>query len=261
MDATDATPAPDWSIQDVARFAGTTSRTLRHYDEIGLLKPSRVGSNGYRYYDGATLLQLQRILLLRELGLGLPAIAGVFRQQTDPVTALARHLEWLAQEQERLTRQMASVRQTIETVKGGGDMVAEKMFDGFDHTQYKDEVEGRWGKETYAKSDAWWRGLGAAGQLEWKSLAAKLGSDWIAAAASGVSPVSPDAQDLARRHVEWLKSIPGTPAAEDSGAIQVYVVGLAEMYVADARFAANYGGGPGARFVRDALLAYAEEHL
>ena len=261
MDATDVTAAPDWPIQDVARFAGTTSRTLRHYDEIGLLKPSRVGSNGYRYYDGATLLQLQRILLLRELGLSLPAIAGVFRQQTDPVTALARHLEWLTQEQERLTRQMASVRQTIETVKGGGDMVAEKMFDGFDHTQYKDEVEGRWGKDAYAKSDAWWRGLGAAGQLEWKSRAAKLGSDWIAAAASGVSPVSPDAQDLARRHVEWLKSIPGTPAAEDSGAIQVYVVGLAEMYVADARFAANYGGEQGAGFVRDALLAYAEEHL
>ncbi|MCD5343780.1 MerR family transcriptional regulator [Arthrobacter sp. AK04] len=261
MDATDATPAPDWSIQDVARFAGTTSRTLRHYDEIGLLKPSRVGSNGYRYYDGATLLQLQRILLLRELGLGLPAIAGVFRQQTDPVTALARHLEWLTQEQERLTRQMASVRQTIETVKGGGDMVAEKMFDGFDHTQYKDEVEGRWGKDAYAKSDAWWRGMGTAGQQEWKSHAAKLGSDWIAAAASGVSPVSPDAQDLARRHVEWLESIPGTPAAEDGGDIKGYVVGLAEMYVADARFAANYGGEQGAGFVRDALLAFAEKHF
>ena len=60
----------EWSIQQIAKLAGTTSRTLRHYDEIGLLKPSRVGSNGYRYYDGAALLQLQRILLLRELGLG-----------------------------------------------------------------------------------------------------------------------------------------------------------------------------------------------
>ena len=261
MDATDVTAAPDWPIQDVARLAGTTSRTLRHYDEIGLLKPSRVGSNGYRYYDGAALLQLQRILLLRELGLGLSAIAGVFRQQTDAVQALVRHLEWLAQEQERLTRQIASVRQTIETVKGGGDMVAEKMFDGFDHTQYKDEVEGRWGKDAYAKSDAWWRGLGAAGQQEWKSRAAKLGSDWIAAAASGVSPVSPDAQDLARRHVEWLKSIPGTPAAESGGDIKGYVTGLADMYVADPRFAANYGGEAGAGFVRDALHAYADRNL
>jgi DNA-binding transcriptional MerR regulator len=38
----------DWSIQDVARLAHTTSRTLRHYDDIGLLVPSRVGGNGYR---------------------------------------------------------------------------------------------------------------------------------------------------------------------------------------------------------------------
>lgn len=150
MDAAEGKAGPDWAIQDIARMAGTTSRTLRHYGDIGLLKPSRVGSNGYRYYDAAALLQLQRILLLRELGLGLPAIAEVFRRQTDAVEALSHHLEWLGQEQDRLSRQMASVRQTIETIRRGGGMVAEKMFDGFDHTQYKDEVEERWGKDAYA---------------------------------------------------------------------------------------------------------------
>ncbi|MGH9217613.1 MAG: MerR family transcriptional regulator, partial [Acidimicrobiales bacterium] len=67
--------AVEWSIQDLARAAGTTSRTLRHYGEVGLLEPSRVGSNGYRYYDQDSLVRLQRILLLRDLGLGLPAIA------------------------------------------------------------------------------------------------------------------------------------------------------------------------------------------
>jgi len=115
MKATGAKAPPEWSIQGVARLAGTTSRTLRYYDDIGLLKPSRVGSKGYRYYDGTALLQLQRILLLRELGLDLPAIAEVFHQQTDAVIALGRHLERLAKEQERLARQMASVRQTIES--------------------------------------------------------------------------------------------------------------------------------------------------
>lgn len=67
----------EWSIQELARSAGTTSRTLRHYGELGLLEPSRVGSNGYRYYDQTSLLRLQRILLLRELGLSLSAIAEV----------------------------------------------------------------------------------------------------------------------------------------------------------------------------------------
>ena len=55
----------DWSIQQIAKLAGTTSRTLRHYDEIGLLTPTGVGSNGYRRYDSVALVRLQRILLLR----------------------------------------------------------------------------------------------------------------------------------------------------------------------------------------------------
>ena len=62
----------NWSIQELAKLGGTTSRALRHYDEVGLLPPSSVGANGYRYYDERALLRLQRILLLRELGLGLP---------------------------------------------------------------------------------------------------------------------------------------------------------------------------------------------
>ncbi|CCQ47672.1 merR regulatory family protein [Pseudarthrobacter siccitolerans] len=261
MEATETTAGTDWSIQDVARMAGTTSRTLRHYDDIGLLKPSRVGNNGYRYYNGAALLRLQRILLLRELGLGLPAIAEVFQHETDTVNALSRHLDWLRQEQERLARQVLSVQQTIETVKGGGELMAEKMFDGFDHTQYKDEVEQRWGKDAYAKGDAWWRGMETAEKQEWKSRAEELGKDWTAASESGLSADSPEAQDLARRHVEWLTSIPGTPASEPGGDVKGYVVGLGEMYVADSRFAANYGGEAGAGFVRDALRAYADRNL
>lgn len=251
----------DWSIRDVARMAGTTSRALRHYDDIGLLKPSRVGGNGYRYYNGATLLQLQRILLLRGLGLGLPAIAEVFQHQTDAVIALSRHLDWLRQEQERLARQVLSVQQTIAAVKGGSELMAEKMFDGFDHTQYKDEVEERWGKEAHAKSDAWWRSMGPEQKQAWKTRAEKLGTDWITASASGLAADSPEAQDLARRHVDWLTSIPGTPASESGGDVRSYVVGLADMYVADARFAANYGGEAGAGFVRDALRVYAGRYL
>ena len=251
----------DWSIQDVARLAGTTSRTLRHYDDIGLLKPSRVGHNGYRYYDGAALLQLQRILLLRELGLGLPAIAELLERRADPVAALSRHLDWLAREQQRLALQAESVRQTIETVKAGGQLMAENMFQGFDHTEYKDEVEERWGKDAYAASDSWWRGMGAAEKREWKSQAEELGRDWTAAAAAGVPADGPEARELAGRHVAWLKSIPGTPAAESGGDIRGYVTGLADMYVADPRFAANYGGVEGARFVREALHSFAETYL
>lgn len=139
--------------------------------------------------------------------------------------------------------------------------MAEKMFDGFDHTQYKDEVEERWGKDAYAKGDSWWRGMGEAEKREWKSRSERLGKDWLAAARSGGAPNSTEAQDLARRHIAWLESIPGTPASESGGDIKGYVVGLADMYVADPRFAANYGGEEGAGFVRDALYSYAEKNL
>ncbi|MCU1512857.1 MAG: MerR family transcriptional regulator [Arthrobacter sp.] len=255
----------DWSVQQIARLAGTTSRTLRHYDDIGLLKPSRTGDNGYRYYDQDALVRLQRILLLRELGLGLPAVADVIGHESDAEKALGRHLEWLRQEQDRLTRQIASVRQTIDAVREGRGIMAEDMFDGFDHTQYKHEVEDRWGKDAYAASDAWWRGMGASEKDAWKRRSQQLGVDWMAAGASGVAPDSVQAQELARRHVEWLGGIPGTPAAApvtgSNRDIKGYVTGLGEMYVADPRFAANYGGEAGAAFVRDALRIYAEKHL
>ncbi len=251
----------DWPIARVAELAGTTSRTLRHYESVGLLKPSRVAGNGYRHYDHPALVRLQRILLLRGLGLGLPAIADVLDRQRSPTAALEGHVTWLRQEQQRLARQIAAVEKTIDSLREGGTIMANDMFDGFNHTEYKDEVEQRWGIDAYARSDSWWRGLGAAGQIAWKERMAGLNRDWSAAFSDGVSPGSAAAQALARRHVEWLASVPGTPASTPGGDFKGYVTGLGEMYVTDPRFGTNYGGEDGARFVRDALAAYAEREL
>ncbi|MBP2412439.1 DNA-binding transcriptional MerR regulator [Arthrobacter stackebrandtii] len=251
----------DWSIQEIAALAGTTSRTLRHYGTIGLLQPSRIASNGYRHYNQGALVRLQRILLLRELGLGLPAIAEVLAQEGSAAAALRTHVALLRGEQERLSRLIASVEKTIAAEAAGEEIMAKDMLDGFNHTVHKEEVEQRWGKEAYARSDAWWKGKKPAEQAEWKNLVAALNADWIAALASGTTADSAVAQNLARRHVEWLASVPGTPAATPGGDIRSYVLGLGEMYVADERFAANYGGLEGAKFVRDTLRLYAEREL
>lgn len=251
----------DWSIQEIAKLAGTTSRTLRHYDDIGLLEPSRIGANGYRYYDRAALVRLQRILLLRELGLGLPAIADVLAGQTGEARALEGHLAWLRHEQQRLARQVASVEKTIEALEGGEQIMAKDMFDGFDHTQYREEVEERWGREAYAAGDRWWRGMRDDERQAWKERSAALGRDWIAAAERGIDPAGDEAQALAQRQFDWLRDIPGTPGGGAAGPTREYFLGLAEMYVADERFAANYGGAEGAGFVRDAMTAYAEANL
>ncbi|GAA3223091.1 MerR family transcriptional regulator [Oerskovia jenensis] len=257
--------ATDWSIQEIARLAGTTSRTLRHYDDVGLLAPSRVGHNGYRYYDGPALVRLQRILLLRDLGVGLPAIAEILERdgEASPAVqarALRTHLDALRAEELRLARQIASVEHTITTMEGGGRLMADEMFDGFDHTKHEAEVTERWGAEAYRTGDTWWRGLSAQDKAAYQERTRQLGADWTAAAAEGVTPDSDEAQALARRHVEWLSGIPGTPG-HGGAPVKEYVVGLGEMYVADERFAANYGGVEGARLVRDALAAYAERNL
>lgn len=253
----------EYSIQEIARAAGTTSRTLRHYDALGLVRPSRVGHNGYRFYDDRALVRLQRVLLLRELGLGLDRIADVLAAQDagsgerSPEIAearvLAAHLELLTQERDRVDRQIGAVRRTIAaltTQHEGNGLMAANMFDGFDHTKHKDEVIERWGENAYAESDRWWRGLGDEGQRVWKERVQALNADWVAAAADGVDPASERAQQLAARHVEWLRGVPGAPSGD---AFLPYVRGLGEMYVADERFAANYGGVAGATLVRDAL--------
>lgn len=125
-----------------------------------------------------------------------------------------------------------------------------------DHTVFRDEVEQRWGAKAYTDSDAWWRSMTDAQREAWKAESAQLLFDWQAAAAAGEEPAGEVAQALAARHVAWLSNIPGTPGYGQGGATEEYLVGLGEMYVADERFAVNYGGVTGATFVRDALVAF-----
>lgn len=245
-----------WSIQQIARLSGTTSRTLRHYDDLGLLPPTSIGANGYRYYDEAALTRLQRILLLRELGLGLPAIAEVLAGQTDDAAALEAHLRWLEQERDRVDRQIASVTTTILKLEGGEQLMADEMLDGFDHTVYKDEVEQRWGAGAYAKSDRWWRGLGAEGRAAFQAEAAAIEAGLRDARASGTPVADSAVQGLIARHYAWVRAGWG-----DSAPSAEAYLGLGDMYVADPRFAKHYGGAEGAEYVRDAMRVYAAAEL
>lgn len=252
----------EYSIQEVAKIAGTTSRTLRYYGDEGILEPSRVGANGYRYYDQNSLVRLQRILLLRELGLGLSAIKEALDGQPSVEPALRAHIDWLRDERKRIDRQIKSIERTINAIEQKGEIAMEDMLDGFDHTQYRDEVEANWGKDSYKQSAAWWEGKSGVEKHDFKVMVTELNEAWIALAESGIAPASDTAQEQAAKHVAWLASVPGTPAASDDPVqVKAYVAGLGEMYVVDERFAANYGGVEGAKFVRDALVVYVEQSL
>ncbi|GGZ56794.1 MerR family transcriptional regulator [Streptomyces inusitatus] len=245
----------EWSIQEIARRAGTTSRTLRHYGELGLLEPSRVGRNGYRYYGPEALVRLQRILLLRELGLGLPAIAEALRGQRDTAAALRAHLGLLEQERERIGRQIASVRTTLHKTERGEELMAEEVLDGFDHTKYEKEVTERWGREAYRRGDRWWGSLSEAERRDHQREQTAVAADFARALAAGLAADGDEVQKIAGRQYRWL-SVVSAPSKS-------HFIGLGEMYVTDERFTAHYDrhGEGTAAFVCEAMRVFGERNL
>ncbi|NUR95658.1 MAG: MerR family transcriptional regulator [Kribbellaceae bacterium] len=135
------------TVSEVARLAGVSVRTLRHYDAIGLLPPGRVAANGYRYYGRAELLRLQRILLLRELGVPLPSIARILDEHDDEVTALRGHREQLLRERQRLDIVLGAVDRTIAGLSGDDSVADEEFFAGLNdaRARLRDELAERYG--------------------------------------------------------------------------------------------------------------------
>ena len=240
-------------ISEVARAAGTTSRTLRHYQDVGLLEPSRVGANGYRYYDDAALTRLQRILLLRRLGLGVGAIADAL-ERADDTTALRAHLGGCAprssassgrsaassapsrhsRKESRSWLRTVSTASTTRSTKRRSSSAGEG---GLRRLRSLVARAVRRRKQGFMQEH---RDIAAPG-LSFEPLGAR---GRPGGGCGRGSPPRLDRAGLGRP----------LPSAEE-------LVGLADMYVADERFAANYGGQEGANYVRDALTAYAVREL
>ena len=246
-----------WSIVEVARLSGVTSRALRHYDAIGLLPPAHVGSGGRRYYDAPELLRLQQILVLRELGLGLDAVAEVLARTSgqDAVVVLRHHHERLLAERDRLDRLAATVAATITHIDEGGDMAADKIFEGFRHNPYEAEARERWGDAALDESN---RRVAAMSQDDAERVTAtytRVHAGLAALRQAGVEVTDPRVQALVAEHY-GVVSMFWTPDA-------AAYTGLGRMYVEDERFRANIGQGDDAlvAYLRDAMAVYAERSL
>lgn len=89
----------EYTVQKLGQLAGISTRTLRYYDEIGILKPARINSSGYRIYGQSEVDRLQQILFFRELGVSLESIKQVITAPTfDGVKALLEHREKLLED-------------------------------------------------------------------------------------------------------------------------------------------------------------------
>jgi MerR family transcriptional regulator, thiopeptide resistance regulator len=150
-----------YTVKQCSDLAGVSVRTLHYYDEIGLLKPSSVGENGYRYYEDADLFRLQQILFFREMDLGLLQIKDILdRPDFDLVSALQEHRHALEANIERMQGLINTVDNTIMHLVGDVEMSKKKkMFEGFSEEkqkEYEQEAARRWGKDTVQQSVNRW---------------------------------------------------------------------------------------------------------
>lgn len=160
-----------YTVKQVAELAGVSVRTLHYYDEIGLLVPTRVGDNGYRYYDDATLLRLQQILLYREIGLELTRIKDVLDQPDfDLVAALRSHRVALVEKRDRMAELLHTLDNTITHLTGDKPMSKKdkkKLFKGFSEEkqkQYEREARLQYGPTQVNESIRRWNGYTKAEQ-------------------------------------------------------------------------------------------------
>ncbi len=136
--------------------------------------------------------------------------------------------------------------------------MAAEVFDGFDHTRYKDEVIERWGKDAYESGDRWWRSMSDADKKAHFQTHLDIAADYGRARAAGLAPNNDEVQAVVERHYAYIGvGWQGRPVVAEA------FIGLGEMYVADPRFAANYDvhGEGTTEFVRDAMKVYAEARL
>jgi DNA-binding transcriptional MerR regulator len=246
-----------YTVGAVARMAGVTVRTLHHYDEIGLLRPNGRSDAGYRRYADADLERLQRILFYRELGFGLEQIKDVMTDgDADAIGHLRRQHAMLLDRIGRLKRMAAAVETAMEARTMGISLTPEERFEVFgdhDPEEYSAEVEERWGgTDTYKESQ---RRVARYTKADWERIKAEgqAAIEQVVAAMRGGKPAdSVEAMDGAEAHRRQIHDA-FYPLSYDGH------VGLAEMYLADARFTATYEKiAPGlAQYLHDAIKANA----
>ncbi len=251
-----------YKVNEVAKIAGISVRTLHHYDQIGLLQPEKLTSAGYRLYSENDLDRLQQILFFKELDLNLNEIKEILDSPSfDRKRALETHQELLMEKKNRLEAIIRSVQKTLNSLEGKSEMSKEEKFKPFDmkkieehQKKYAEETKQKYGQSnaykesqqktsTYTKND--WENITSQANEIYKQLAANMNK----------GPEDEKVQELIG---QWRQHITDNYY---NCTIEIFR-GLGDMYVADERFTANidqYGEGL-ASFMRDAMHHYCDMH-
>ncbi|MDD3219898.1 MAG: MerR family transcriptional regulator [Lachnospiraceae bacterium] len=246
-----------YTIKKLAELAGISTRTLRYYDEIQLLKPKRMETSEYRIYEEAEVDRLQQILFYREMGFELSVIKEILDAESfEQMTALKSHLLELQKKRNRLDLLIENVTKTIQKEEGARKMSDQEKFQGFkeelirkNEEKYGEEIRSKYGEETVKASNAKMMNLSESEYQRMTSLDTEISKYLQAAVLSGADPKGEEGKKATMLHKEWLSiSMPNyTPEIHR---------GLAEMYVADERFTKYYDKEIAgcAKFLRDAIV-------
>ncbi|MER7283903.1 MerR family transcriptional regulator [Dactylosporangium sp. NPDC000244] len=255
----DAADADGLTVGQVATRLDVTVRALHHWDDIGLARPSLRTTAGYRLYTAADLERLQRIVVYREIGLGLDGIRAVLDDPAADVPgALRAQRTQIAERIDRLQRLSAGLDRMIDAHERGLLLTTEQQA-----AIFGPEWNPDWpaqARQRYAGTTQWRQYAErstARTPQEWQAVAdavADLDRALGDAMDAGVAPGSPEANRLAERHREVFAAyFPLTRQMQ---------VCLARRYEADPDFAAHYDGvRPGlATWFRHIVDAAARAH-
>jgi len=246
---------PMLTVKALSRLAGITPRTLHYYDEIGLLKPTRVGENGYRYYGEESLLRLQQILLFRQMDLPLASIQKIMgRRDFDVLSALEGHKQELHKRMAQMERLVTTVEDTILHLKGKKEMSQKQLFEAFSEEQqaeYEQEAMRLYDPAIVKASNKKWKSYSAAEKQRIGDEGNAVYHSFLAAIPKG--PASAEAQAAVkawRKHMDYF----WTPN-------EAQLLGLADLYNDDPRFKANFDkiDPKLAAFVREAVKVYLKQ--
>ena len=250
----------EYTVNRLAQISGVSKRTLRYYDEIGLLRPERVNPNGYRIYGQMQVDLLQQILFYRELGLPLEEIREIIKNPGfDREKALEDHLTALLQKKRQTEILISNVKKTLDSMKGRAMMSDEEKFEGFKRDLIKENEEnyGREVRKAYGEDavDASNERLAGMSREEWnrqEELSKEI-LETLKAAMEDGSPAGETAQKACDLHRQWLCMFWGDGAYSREAHRE-----MGEMYAADERFKAYYDKvqDGAAEFLRDALNIY-----
>lgn len=250
----------DYTVDKLAKLSGVTPRTLRYYDQIGLLRPAGTAPNGYRLYGDREVDLLQQILFYRELGLSLEDIRRLlYAPGFDRQAALEEHLTALIAKRERVDTLIGNVRKTLRSLKGEEFMTDKEKFEGFkrqalaeNERQYGEEIRQKYGDAVVDAANARFRDMSAETVRKAEDLNREV-IRLLKEAKTAGDPGGETARLACDLHREWLEL--HYPEGLYSKELHR---SLGEMYEADERFKAYYDreGDGLAAFFHQALELY-----